>query len=79
MNTKEIFIKRLKIAMKERKVNSVELSKLTEINKSVIDRILQGKTKNIRARRIVSFCLALQVSSNYLLGLSDEMEIKRYL
>lgn len=77
MNTKEIFIKRLKIAMEVRDVDSAELARLTGLSKVIVDRILTGETKNIRCVRVISFCLALKVSCDYLLGLSDKMEMKK--
>lgn len=64
------FSERLSEAMQERDISQYRLAALTGIPQSTISRYLGGK-REISICYLVPICKALEVSSDYLLGLSD--------
>lgn len=69
----EIFRKRLKGLLKARKMNYAEFSKRIGVCKSSIDRYMSGES-DIPASRIVAIAKLFDVSVDWLLGLSEDIE-----
>ena len=65
---------RLKEAMKMRGMNQYELADASLVSAPTISHYVKGK-RGIYFDGLVSICKALNVSADYLLGLSDEMEV----
>ena len=64
---------RLKKAMKKRGMNGAQLADATYVAPATISHYIKGK-RGIYYERLVAICKALNVSSDYLLGLKEEME-----
>lgn len=71
-NKNMVLANRLSKAMTNRKVYQSELSKRTGISPVSISRYLSG-IRFPRGTEIIKICNALNISSDYLLGLDDEM------
>ena len=71
MNMNEI-VKRLREAIKSKQYSYGELSKLTGIPKSAIQRYATGQTEKIPLDRLEALASALGVSSAYLMGWEEE-------
>ena len=68
-----IFRKRLLVSMQERNVNQSELSRDTGVDRSTLSQLLSGDNLRMpRADTVASLARALQVSSDWLLGLSQD-------
>lgn len=64
---------RLKVALMNKKRSQIELANECEISNVSISRIIKGDVKDPSAGTIITLCKALGVSSDYLLGLTDEV------
>jgi len=64
---------RLNHAMKLRETTNYAISKHTGVSQSTIGRILKGESKTINRTTIASICNYLNISEDWLLGLSNEM------
>lgn len=62
----------LKLAMKRRRINQAELANECLVSPSTISHYMKGK-RGIYYETLVAICKALDVSADYLLGLSEEM------
>lgn len=67
------FGERLGDIMKEKDINGKTLSKITGISTSNISDMLNGKRENPTIKHIIKLSKSLNVSTDYLLGLSDTM------
>lgn len=64
---------RLKVALMNKKISQTKLAKDCEMSDVSISRLIKGDVKDPSAGTIVSICRVLGVSSDYLLGLTDEV------
>lgn len=71
MKCKLSFGERLEDLMKEKKINGVTLSDKTGISTTTISDMINGRRENPTAENIIELSKALNVSTDYLLGLSD--------
>lgn len=71
MNCILSFGERLEDLMKEKKINGVTLSDKTGISTTTISDMINGKRENPTAENIIELSKALNVSTDYLLGLSE--------
>lgn len=71
----EIVSNRLAFLMEERKLNASQLSKISDVSVDDIDFILDPKnSKDILLENIVKIATSLNVSIDFLVGSSDEVE-----
>lgn len=75
MESEVIFSKRLKEVMKERKISATKLGKQIGVTRQAICGYINGGT-NHGVNKVKDMCLALDVSCDYLLGLSDKKNIE---
>ena len=68
--------RRLRMAMTVRDITSADLMRTTTMGSGQISEYLNGHQEP-GATRIVHLCKALNVSADFLLGLSDEMNPKK--
>ena len=64
---------RLKLALVKRGMNQYELADMVYVSHSTISQYVNGE-RGKKYAPLVDICKALNVSADYLLGLSDEME-----
>ena len=69
---------RIKQARKEKRLTQIELAELAGVSASFLGHIERG-SRIASIETLCSLCRALNVSSDYLLGLSDETFIKPFL
>lgn len=72
----ETFPRRLRMAMVARDMNSADLMRATYQGQGQISNYLNGHQEP-GATRIAQLCKALDVSADFLLGLSDDMNIRK--
>ena len=65
---------RLRKAMKKRGMNGAQLADATYVAPATISHYIKGK-RGIYYERLIAICKVLNVSADYLLGLSDKEEI----
>lgn len=70
------FPRRLRIAMVAREMNSADIMRASELGNGQISSYLNGHQEP-RIGSVVKLCRALNVSADFLLGLSNEMEVRR--
>jgi transcriptional regulator with XRE-family HTH domain len=70
----EVFGERLRGCRKARDLNQQDLAKHMHIAQGWISELENGKQTRLEAETVFRFALALNVSADYLLGLSSEME-----
>ena len=70
------FQRRLRIAMYQREMTAADLMRATGMGAGQISNYLNGYQEP-GATRIVAFCKALDVSADFLLGLTSDMKPKR--
>ena len=70
MNYKSKFCERFKRAVQESGLTLKELSETTDISMTPLRRYTSDRVP--KARALFKICMALHVSADYLLGLSDE-------
>lgn len=75
-NPLEVFPRRLRMAMVARNMNSADLMRATYQGQGQISNYLNGHQEP-RAMRLLELCKALNVSADFLLGLSDDMKIHK--
>ena len=70
----EVFGERLRSCRRARDLNQQDLAKQMHIAQGWISELENGKQTRLEAETVFRFSLALNVSADYLLGLSSEME-----
>jgi len=70
----EVFGERLRSCRRARDLNQQALAKQMHIAQGWISELENGKQTRLEAETVFRFSLALNVSADYLLGLSSEME-----
>ena len=63
---------RLRITRKNRDLTQKELEAASSVPQNTISRIELGKTEDVNTRTLAALARALNVSTDYLLGLKDE-------
>ena len=71
MFSKELFSSRIKELRKEKRINQMDLAKLLNITRTQVSDIENGKTTT-SLERLCILAEHFDVSSDYLLGLSDD-------
>ena len=66
---------RLKLALVKRGMDQYELADMIYVSPSTISHYVNGQ-RGKKYASLVDICKALNVSADYLLGLSDEMEVQ---
>lgn len=70
------FSRRLRMALVVNEMTSADLARATTMGSGQISEYLNGHQEP-GATRIVQMCKALDVSADFLLGLSDDMTLKK--
>lgn len=68
-----VFAERFRSALKAKQLNQTQLAHITELDQSCINRFATGKSEPY-TQSLYAICVALDVSADYLLGLTDDME-----